>query len=102
MFRKAILGIVAVMSLMVVSSGTASAYYRGGYHGYRYGYRGTIGPVYRRGYIAPPVYVAPPVAYGYPGVGGYGYGYGGYAPGYGYGYGPGVGISTPGFGMYVR
>ena len=108
MFRKAILGIVAVMSLIVVSSsGTASANYRGGYHGYRYGYgyRGPVGPLYRRGYIAPPVYVAPPpVAYGYPGVGGYGYGYGGgYAPGYGYGYGaPGVGVSTPGFGFYVR
>lgn len=105
MFRKTILGIVAVMGLMAVSTGTASANYRHGYYGgYRYGYRGPIGPAYRRGYIAPPVYVAPPVAYGYPGVGGYGYGYGGYAaPGYGYGYGgPGLGVSTPGFGFYVR
>lgn len=102
MFRKAILGIVAVMTLTVCSAGTASAYYRGGYHGYRHGYRGPIGPVYRPRYAAP-VYV-PPVAYGYPGVGAYGYGYGGgYAPGFGYGYGaPGLGVTTPGFGFYVR
>ena len=104
MFRKAILGIVAVMSLMVISTGTADAYYRGGYrggyYGNRYGYRGPVRPLYRRGYVAP-VYV-PPVAYGYPGVGAYGYGYGaGYAPGYGYG-APGLGVSTPGFGFYVR
>jgi len=98
MFRKTVLGVLAVAGLMLASTGTASAYYRGGYHG---GYRGYG---YRGGVCAPPVVVAPRVRYAYPPA--YGYGV---APGYGYGYGnaygyggPGLGISTPGFGLYVR
>jgi hypothetical protein len=96
MFRKAILGMVAVMGLMFVSTNTVSAYYghryHGGYrHGYGYGYRA---PIYRPRFAYPPVYAAPPAVYGYPAVGGYGYG--------GYGYAPGLGVSTPGFGFYVR
>ncbi len=114
MFKKTILGLVAVASLLVVSAGTASANHRGGFHhgGYHnggYGFRGGYGGGYRGGYgYAPPIIVAPPV-YGYAPAGGYGYG--GYAaqPGCGAGYGaaygygrPGFGVSTPGFGMYVR
>jgi hypothetical protein len=101
MLRKIVLGMVAVVALLVVATGTASAhgYYHGGYGhhgcyghrgGYYGGYRG-YGPGYGVGVYAPPVYVNPTPGYAYPGYG-YGYGYGA----------PGVGITTPGFGMYVR
>ncbi len=103
MLRKSILGVLAMVVLLVVTTGTASAH---GYHHGCGGYRGGYGYGYRGGYgygYAPRVYVAPAPVYGYPAVGGYGYGV---QPGYGYGaygYGqPGIGVTTPGFGMYVR
>jgi hypothetical protein len=116
MFRRTLLGMVAVAGLLVVGSGSAFAnggwgghhhHHGGGYGGYRGGY-GYGGYGYRPVVVVPPrpIVVAPPV---YPGVGcnsgfGYGAGYGPvYGGGYGYGgYGQSVGISTPGFGMYLN
>lgn len=121
MFRRTLLGMVAVAGLLVVGGGSAFANGGwGGGHGHGHGHHGGgYGGGYRGGYgyggygyrpvvVVPPrpIVVAPPV---YPGVGcntGYGYGTG-YAPvyggGYGYnGYGQSVGISTPGFGLYLN
>ena len=110
MFKKTILGLVAVASLLVVSAGTASANHRRGFHHRCHnrggnGFRGGYGGGYRGGYgYAPPIIVAPS-AYGYAPARGYGYGRYAAQTGWGapYGYGrPGFGVSTPGFGMYVR
>lgn len=112
MFRRTLMGTVAVLGLLAVGSGSAFAnhgwgggHYHGGGYGYG-GYRGGPGYAYRPPVVvAPrPVIVAPPV-YAAPGigVGGCNTGYGpGYGAGYGYGspYGSGISYSSPGFGFY--
>ena len=105
MLRKSFFGLLAVVGLVTMTAGTASANPYGYGYGYGHGHHHHHRPYY--GGYRPPVYVAPPVpVYGPPVVGGYGcrpgYGNGyGYGPGYGYGQ-PGVGVTTPGFGFYVR
>ena len=121
MFRRTLLGTVAVLALVAMSGGSAFAnhgwggggghHHHGGY-GYRggYGYGGGYG--YRPMVVAPRVVVAPrpvimaPPAYGYgyaPGypVGGCNNGVGTAVYGYGTPYGAGIGYSSPGFGVYV-
>lgn len=106
MLRKAMFGMMAIVGLIAISTGTASAYgYNGhnhnwnNYHGYR------PGAAYGR--YAPRVVVNPPL-YGNGCRITPGYGYGGYGAGYGAGYGgygygtPGVTVNTPGFGFYAR
>lgn len=90
MLRKSILGLVAMVSLIAVSAGTASAHHRCyPNHGYGYGY----------GYRPyPPRVVARPVPV-YPYAQPYGYNFNYMQPGY---VQPGLGVSTPGWGFYVR
>ena len=92
MLRKSVLGLVAMVSLIGVSAGTASAHHHHCYpnYGYGYGYR-TYAP---RVVVRPvPVY---PYAQTYSGA----YVQPGYVqPGY---VQPGLGVSTPGWGFYVR
>jgi hypothetical protein len=117
MFRRTLLGMVAIASLLVVGTGSAFAnpgwgghHHHGGGYGYRgyggygyggYGYRPIV--VAPRPVIVPQPVVVPPV---YGGVGcNTGYGYGGYTNGYapyGAGYGTALGVSTPGFGFYMN
>ena len=123
MLRHTLLGLVAVVGLLAVGSGTARADHRGlggGHHQHYssgYGYRGHAGyraPVYGYGYrpiVVAPRVVAPRVVVN-PGYGcnsgyygaGYGpaYGYGGYGT-YGYGapYRSSFGYSAPGFGIFI-
>ena len=122
MFRRTLLGFVAVMGLLAVGSGTAMADHRsfsGGHHHHHHGgyinqgsrgyggYGGYRTPNY--GYGSSPYVVARPLfvpQYGGCNSGFSGYGYGGYGPAYGgYGYGSpyrtGVTYSSPGFGLYI-
>jgi hypothetical protein len=121
MLRRAMFGMVAVMALVCVSSGVASAHgpYAGGC-GSNYGYSGYAYNVSRpRVYVArPQVYLSQPIvgsgrscyshqrvispSYGYSGYGGYSNYVGGYGgmP-YGGGYGSGLSYSQPGFGFYI-
>lgn len=111
MFRRTLLGTVAVLGLLVMGGGSAFANHGwgGGHHHGGYGYRGGYGYGgygYRPLVVAPrPVIVAPPM-YATPGYGVGGYGMGGCGPGYGgYGYGApygaGIGYASPGFGFYM-
>ena len=128
MFRRTLLGFVAVMGMLAVGSGTAMADHRGGYqnHGHHHhhghysgyanrgyggygGYSGYRSPSYGMGYGYGyrPVVVAPRAVV----VPGYGcqsayavpsYGYGGYgAYGYGSPYRTGLSYSSPGFGVFI-
>ncbi len=129
MFRRTLLGMVAVLSLLVVGSGSAFANHRwsggGGHHhhhhggyGYSGGYGGGYGGGYSGGYGYSPMVMAPrqvimPQSYGYgapaygmggcnSGYSGASYGYGGYpSAGYGSPYGSSFGYSSPGFGLYI-
>ena len=104
MLRKTVVGLVAVVSLLIASAGTASAHGHCGHHGHHgaYGYGGGFRGGYGYGGYAPRVIVPSPPIYTYPPAVGYGM-QPGYGPGIGYGYArPGFAISTPGFGVYVR
>jgi hypothetical protein len=104
MLQKTVVGLVAVVSLLIASAGTASAHGHCGPHHGGYGYGSGFRGGYGYGGYAPRVIVPVRPIYAYPPAVGYGFGVQpGYGPGFGYGYArPGIGLSTPGFGVYIR
>lgn len=105
MLRRAMVGLVAMASLLVSSVDTASAnHHHGGYHvgqgHHQYGYGGGYGRGYGGYAYTPRVILPPPRVYLYPPLVGYGV-----QPSYGPNYScpqPGFGLSTPGISLYIR